>query len=102
LHGSDLDVPAGQVVAFVGGRARQSSLVALLSPLLWQGDRRDGVDVGTSRESLGADGVVLQATFLFSGTIANIRHGRLDASDVGLEAARAVRAHPFIERLPRG
>jgi ATP-binding cassette subfamily B protein/subfamily B ATP-binding cassette protein MsbA len=49
-------------------------------------------------------GVVLQATFLFSGTIAdNIRYGRLDATDAEvIEAARTVGADEFISALPDG
>ena len=49
-------------------------------------------------------GIVLQDTFLFSGTIAdNIRYGRLDATDAEIEeAARAVGAHDFIAQLPGG
>jgi ABC-type multidrug transport system fused ATPase/permease subunit len=49
-------------------------------------------------------GVVLQDSFLFSGTVAdNIRYGRLDAGDAEVEAAaRAVGAHDFIMSLPDG
>jgi ATP-binding cassette subfamily B protein/subfamily B ATP-binding cassette protein MsbA len=49
-------------------------------------------------------GIVLQDTFLFAGTVAdNIRYGRLGASDEQVaDAARAVGAHLFIERLPEG
>jgi ATP-binding cassette subfamily B protein len=49
-------------------------------------------------------GIVLQDTFIFSGTIRdNIRFGRLDATDEEIElAARAVHAHDFIVKLPNG
>lgn len=49
-------------------------------------------------------GIVLQDTFIFSGTIRdNIRFGRLDATDHEVEmAAKAVHAHEFIEGLPNG
>jgi len=49
-------------------------------------------------------GIVLQDTFIFSGTIRdNIRFGRLDATDEEVEAAaKAVRAHDFIVDLPLG
>jgi ATP-binding cassette subfamily B multidrug efflux pump len=49
-------------------------------------------------------GIVLQDTFLFSGTILdNIRYGRLDASDEEvIEAARLANADSFITRLPEG
>jgi len=46
-------------------------------------------------------GIMLQDTFLFSGTIMdNIRYGRLDATDEEvIAAAKAVHAHEFIETL---
>jgi ABC-type multidrug transport system fused ATPase/permease subunit len=46
-------------------------------------------------------GVVLQETYLFSGTVMdNIRYGRLNATDDEvIEAAKAVGAHDFIMRL---
>ena len=49
-------------------------------------------------------GVVLQDTFLFSGTVMdNLRYGRLEATDEEVyEAARLANAHDFIERLPQG
>ena len=49
-------------------------------------------------------GVVLQDTFLFTGTIKdNIRYGRPDATDEEIvAAARTVGADGFIRRLPEG
>ncbi len=49
-------------------------------------------------------GVVLQDPFLFNGTVTeNIRFGRLEASQAEIQAAsRAVGAHDFIVRLPKG
>lgn len=48
-------------------------------------------------------GVVLQDTYLFSGTIKdNIRYGRLDAKDEEIiEAAKLANAHSFIKHLPK-
>ncbi|WP_090750614.1 ABC transporter ATP-binding protein [Mesobacillus persicus] len=48
-------------------------------------------------------GVVLQDTFLFSGTIMeNIRYGRLDATDEEvIAAAQLASAHNFIKHLPK-
>ncbi len=48
--------------------------------------------------------IVLQDTFIFSGSIRdNIRYGRLDATDEEVElAAQAVNAHEFIMTLPDG
>jgi ATP-binding cassette subfamily B protein len=47
-------------------------------------------------------GIVLQAPFLFSGSIAeNIKYGKPDASDAEiLEVAKAVGLHDFVESLP--
>ncbi len=66
----------------------------------------DGIDVRDyERSSLRRKiGIVLQDTFLFSGTIMeNIRYGRLEASDEEvIEAAKFASAHDFITRLPDG
>jgi ABC-type multidrug transport system fused ATPase/permease subunit len=49
-------------------------------------------------------GVMLQDTFIFSGTIMdNIRYGRLNATDEEImEASKSVKAHDFIEPLKDG
>ena len=49
-------------------------------------------------------GVVLQDTFLFSGTILeNIRYGRLEATDEEvIAAAKMASAHRYIKHLPEG
>ena len=49
-------------------------------------------------------GIVLQDTFLFTGTIQeNIRYGRLDATDEEvIAAATAVGADAFIRKMPEG
>lgn len=66
----------------------------------------DGIDVkNMSREDVRKSfAMVLQDTWLFNGTIMeNIRYGRPDASDEEvIEAAKAARAHNFIETLPGG
>ena len=66
-------------------------------------DGHDLRDV-TERSLRSQLGVVPQESFLFSGTIGdNIAFGRPDATDAEVEeAARAVGAHEFIERLPDG
>ena len=48
--------------------------------------------------------MVLQDTWLFKGTIMeNIRYGRMDATDEEvIAAAKAARAHHFIQTLPGG
>ena len=58
-----------------------------------------------TRDSLRTNyGMVLQETWLKSGTIAdNIAYGRPDASrEEIIEAARSAHAHSFIERMPEG
>ena len=66
----------------------------------------DGVDISkVDRRALRRTfAMVLQDTWLFNGTIMeNIRYGRPDATDEEvIEAAKAARAHFFIETLPGG
>jgi ATP-binding cassette subfamily B protein len=66
----------------------------------------DGRDIRDyTRDSLRrCFGIVLQDTYLFSGTIReNIRYGRLDATDAEIERAAAMaNADVFIKRLPKG
>jgi len=66
----------------------------------------DGQDImKTTLSSLRSQmGIMLQDSFLFSGTIAdNIRYGKLNATDDEIrEAARLIGAHNFIEKLPQG
>ena len=100
----------GTTVAIVGPTgAGKTTLVNLIGRFYEVTDGRvtiDGLDVrDVTRASLRAQmGIVLQDSFLFSGTIAdNIRYGRLGARDEELQAAaRAANAHDFIMRLPDG
>ena len=66
----------------------------------------DGVDIrNLSRNELhGILGMVLQDTWLFSGTLAeNIAYGKPDASREEIEqAARAARIDHFVKTLPQG
>lgn len=66
----------------------------------------DGRDIREyTRDSLRrCFGIVLQDTYLFSGTIKeNIKYGRLEASDEEMEKAAAMaNADVFINRLPKG
>jgi ABC-type multidrug transport system fused ATPase/permease subunit len=110
LNDVSLVAELGQTVAIVGPTgAGKTTLVNMLGRFYDVDDGAvtiDGVDVrDVTRASLRAQmGVVLQDSFLFSGTIAeNIRYGRLDASDAEVEAAaKAAHAHDFIARLPDG
>ncbi len=105
-----LTAEPGQTVALVGPTGvGKTTLVSLLSRFydVEQGAIRiDGHDLRqVKRESLRRQmGIVLQDTFLFSGTVMeNIRYGRLEADDEEvIAAARLANADQFITRLPEG
>jgi len=110
LHGINLTVNAGEVVALVGfSGAGKTSLVHLI-PRFYEPTsghiRIDGVDIReVSLASLrGQIGMVSQDIVLFDDTIRqNIRYGNLDATDAQIvEAARAAYAHEFIMHMPHG
>ncbi|MDA1062620.1 MAG: ABC transporter ATP-binding protein, partial [Chloroflexi bacterium] len=110
LRDFDLQIAAGETVAFVGhtgaGKTTVSALVNRSYDIEGGAILIDGIDLRQlQRASLTRRmSVVLQEPYLFSGTIAdNIRYGRLDATDDEIaEAARAVGAAEFVERLPNG
>ena len=100
----------GETLAIVGETgAGKSTIVKLLSRFYdpTEGEVRiDGQDLrGIRGSSLRRHmGVVLQDTFLFTGTVKdNIRYGRPDATEEEVvSAAKAVGADEFIQRLPKG
>lgn len=110
LRGVDLDVKAGLSVALVGHTGSgKSTIVNLLCRFYDTVEGKvllDGIDVrDVTIESLRSQiGIVLQDTFIFSGTIRdNIRYGKPGATDTEVEAAaRSVKAHEFIVDLPEG
>jgi ATP-binding cassette subfamily B protein len=110
LHGINLHVREGTSVALVGHTGSgKSTIINLLCRFYDPVGGRvliDGQDIRhVTLHSLRSQiGIVLQDTFIFSGTIReNIRFGRLDATDGEVEAAaRAVYAHDFIVNLPNG
>jgi ATP-binding cassette subfamily B protein len=110
LRNIDLRIPAGQTVALVGETgAGKSTFAKLVARFYDPTDGRilvDGHDLrAVTAHSLRSQmGVVPQEAFLFSGTIReNISFGRPDADDADIrDAARAVGADTFIERLDHG
>lgn len=110
LHDINLEVQPGESIAFVGetgaGKSSMINLLARFYDVDGGAIRIDGHDIrDVTQQSLRSQlGVVLQDTFLFSGTIRdNIRFARPDATDDEIvEAATAVGAHEFIVDLPGG
>ncbi|MEZ4614254.1 MAG: ABC transporter ATP-binding protein [Caldilineaceae bacterium] len=110
LQDFSLTIPAGETLAIVGHTgAGKSSLVKLLMRFYeFQGGRLfiDGRDIrtlnlGEYRRQLG---LVPQAPFLFSGTVAdNIRYGRPSASDAEVAtAAKQLGDGSWLDDLPQG
>ena len=110
LKGLDLWIKKGQKLAIVGATGSGKTTIVNLLTRFYEIDGGlitiDGKDITeipkeTLRHSIA---IVLQDTVLFSDTIrANIKYGRLDATDEEMRAAaKFARADEFIERLPDG
>jgi ATP-binding cassette subfamily B protein len=110
LHGIDLELDPGRVVALIGHTGSGKTTLAGLVPRFYDVDAGrvtiDGHDVrdvtlGSLRREIG---VIAQDPFLFSATVRdNIAFGRPDATDEEIEqAARAAQAHEFVAELPDG
>lgn len=110
LRDVSLEAKPGERIALVGETGAGKTTVIRLMARFFETDQGrvtiDGYDVRrVAKESLRSQlGVVLQDTFLFSGSIMeNVRYGRLDASDEEvIAAAKAVGAHDFVTALPEG
>ncbi|MDE6797218.1 MAG: ABC transporter ATP-binding protein/permease [Ruminococcus sp.] len=105
-----LDVKSGQKVAIVGQTGcGKSTIINLLlrfydidsGKIIVSGKNIDDI----TRDSLRSQfGMVLQDTWIFTGTVAeNISYGMPEARrEQVIEASKAVYAHGFIKRLPDG
>ena len=110
LKNVNINVEPGKTVAIVGPTGcGKTTLINLLMRFYDPNNGTISVDeVNTqdvTRQSLRQNfGMVLQDTWLKSGTIAdNIRLGKTDATDDEIiEAAKKAHEHSFIKRLPNG
>ena len=106
----NLEAKPGQTIALVGPTgAGKTTIVNLLSRFYDVSEGAilvDGKDLRSVQQtSIRAQlGIVLQDTFLFSGTVMdNIRYGRLSATDDEvIAAAKLANADRFIRHLPKG
>ena len=110
LHGIDLNIRAGETVAFVGPSGAGKTTLCSLLPRFYEVSAGritiDGIDIrdiklSSLRKHIG---IVQQDVFLFSGTIReNIAYGNLDATDEQIwEAARRASLEEIIRSLPDG
>lgn len=108
LKNINLNAKPGESIALVGptgsGKTTVINLLTRFYDINSGEIKIDGLDIknytiNSLRENIG---VVLQDSFLFSGTIKdNIKYGRLEATDEEvIEAAKLANAHSFIDYLP--
>ena len=110
LHDLSMEARPGELIAIVGPTgAGKTTIINLLMRFYDVNSgqiRVDGHSVQElTRSSLrGAYAMVLQDTWVFSGTIfQNIAYGKEGATrEEVVAAAKAARIHPFIMRLPQG
>ena len=116
LHGVDLEVRPGQMLALVGPSGAGKSTIASLVPRLYDVDS-GAIEVGGYGDAAwtdvrdlsfadlrGAVGVVTQDGHLFHDTVAgNLRYARPDATDDELfTALERARLGPLVRQLPEG
>ena len=105
-----LDVESGKKIAIVGPTGCGKSTIINLLLRFYDIDSGKIVVSGKDTKNITMDslrnnfGMVLQETWVFTGTVAeNIAYGLPDASrEQIISAAKAVHAHGFIKRLPNG
>ncbi len=110
LEHIDLHVKQGEMIGFVGASGTGKSTMINLIMRLYDVNRGtlciDGVNIkDIDQECLHSQiGVVLQETFLFSGSILNnLRYAKPDATMTEIiQAAKSANAHDFICKMPDG
>lgn len=110
VHDFSAEVKDGQKIAIVGptgaGKTTMVKLLMRFYDVNGGSIQVDGHDIREFKRSQLREmfGMVLQDTWLFSGTIMeNIRYGRLDATDEEvIRAAKAAHIHNFIMQQPGG
>ena len=108
IHDFSVKVKKGQKIAIVGPTgAGKTTMVKLLMRFYNVTDGKILIDGNNINDYKRSDlrhifGMVLQDTWLFSGTIMdNLRYGKLDATDDEvIEAAKKAHVHHFIQTLP--
>lgn len=109
LKNVSFDTPAGSSLALVGPTGAGKTTIVNLVTRFYDATSGtiliDGRDIKTyTRDSLRRSfGIVLQDTYLFSGTIKeNIKYGKPEATDAEVvAAAKLANADAFISRLPK-
>ncbi|MGF9908756.1 ABC transporter ATP-binding protein [Brevibacillus porteri] len=110
LQNIDLNIRAGETIAFVGPSGAGKTTLCSLLPRFYEIDGGsitiDGMDIRqiTLRSLRSQIGIVQQDVFLFSGTIReNIMYGKLNATEEEIwEAARLAKLEEFIRSQPAG
>lgn len=110
LRKLNFKIQPGEMIALVGptgaGKTTIVNLISRFYDVTGGTIFIDGYDISkVTLNSLRSQmGVMMQDTFIFSGTIMdNIRYGRLDATDEEvMQAARVVHADEFISKLEKG
>ncbi|PAE42398.1 ABC transporter ATP-binding protein [Bacillus sp. 7884-1] len=110
LEGINLNIHAGETIAFVGPSGAGKTTICSLIPRFYDVSNGsimiDGFDIrNTTKKSLRSQiGIVQQDVFLFTGTIReNIAYGKRNATDKEIiEAAKRAHLEKFIQSLPDG
>lgn len=110
LENLNFDIKPGESIALVGptgaGKTTVVNLISRFYNLTGGQIRIDGHDISqvTLKSLRSQMGIMLQDSFIFSGTILdNIRYGRLDATEEEIiAAAKTVCADEFIQEFEQG